>query len=110
VERSDTQRPRAMGLYLVLGVDSPKGITSADPGWKAALNAPDHWYDDSFSDGHWKAAIPYATPSDSAEDVTSINPVPTGPVVLLRHTFQEAKPIVSARLYATALGAYKFHI
>ena len=108
--RVDTQMPMIMCLYLVLQDGSTRVITSSDPGWKAAFNAPDHWYDDNFSDEHWKAAIPYATPADSADDVTSINPVPTGPVVLLRRTFQEAKPIVSARLYATALGAYKFHI
>jgi alpha-L-rhamnosidase len=31
-------------------------------------------------------------------------------VVMLRRSFQESKGIVSARLYATALGAYKFNI
>jgi alpha-L-rhamnosidase len=30
--------------------------------------------------------------------------------MILRHGFQLAKPVVSARLYATALGAYKFHL
>jgi alpha-L-rhamnosidase len=106
----NTQMPMSMCLYLELEDGSARVITSSDPGWKAAFNAPDHWYDDGFSDGSWKAAVPYATLVDSGDDVTSINPVPTGPVVILRHTFQEAKPIISARLYATALGAYKFHI
>ena len=29
---------------------------------------------------------------------------------LLRHDFDAGSPIISARLYATALGAYQFHI
>ncbi len=37
-------------------------------------------------------------------------PWPTGPVATLRHTFSQKTAVVSARLYATALGAYKFHI
>ena len=34
------------------------------------------------------------------------NPWPTGPVKLLRKPFDVRKPVTSARLYATALGAY----
>ena len=37
-------------------------------------------------------------------------PWPTGPVKMLRRGFEVAKPVRSARLYATALGAYKFWI
>ena len=38
------------------------------------------------------------------------NPWPTGPVKLLRHSFAISKPVISARLYVTALGAYRLQI
>jgi alpha-L-rhamnosidase len=38
------------------------------------------------------------------------NPWQTGPVKLLRHSFAISKPVTSARLYVTALGAYRFQI
>jgi alpha-L-rhamnosidase len=38
------------------------------------------------------------------------NPWQTGPVKLLRHSFEISKPVTSARLYVTALGAYRFQI
>jgi alpha-L-rhamnosidase len=90
--------------------DSVQVWTSASDGWKAALNAGDGWYVSQFDDSSWQKAEPYA-PNTGGFGATLVgDPWPTGPVVALRHTFAETKPIASARLYATALGAYKFHI
>ena len=38
------------------------------------------------------------------------NPWRTGPVKLLRHSFAVSGPVTSARLYVTALGAYRVQI
>ena len=46
----------------------------------------------------------------SMTDTAPGNPWPTGPVKLLRRKFDVSSPIVSARLYVTALGAYQVHI
>ena len=56
--------------------------------------------------------LSHSTPKDAGfgGGVGASHKLPTGPVVILRRSFDESKPIVSARLYATALGAYKFHI
>ena len=106
----DTRSPMSMCLYLLMEDGSTQVLSSASPGWKAALNAPEGWHTTGFKDASWKNAEPYTNNDPAAGDPNVGNPLPTGPVAILRHVFQEAKPIASARLYATALGAYKFRI
>ena len=106
----DTQTPMSMSLYLVGEDGSVRVLTSASEGWKAMLNAPAGWYEDRFDDSSWKRAENYL-PSASGTARASVGlPWPTGPAAALRREFIESKPVVSARLYATALGAYKFRI
>jgi alpha-L-rhamnosidase len=105
-----TQVPMSACLYLLFDDGTTQVITSADPGWKAAFNAPDGWHNSAFNDAAWKPAVAYHTDAPMMGDASLPNPTPTDPVMLLRHSFSEAKPVASARLYATALGAYKFHI
>jgi alpha-L-rhamnosidase len=106
----ETQTPMRMCLYLVMEDNSVKVLTSASAGWKAALNAADGWPSLQFDDSGWKSAEPFTPKPAMAGGSPLGDPWPTGPVTLLRHSFSEAKPIASARLYATALGAYKFHV
>jgi alpha-L-rhamnosidase len=106
----ETQFPMSMCLYLLMGDGSVQVLTSASPGWKAAMNASEDWYAKQFNDSSWNSAEPFSPKGTLMGDGDVGNPIPTGPVVILRHDFEESKPIVSARLYATALGAYKFHI
>jgi alpha-L-rhamnosidase len=106
----DTQIPMSMCLYLLMDDGSVQVLTSASPGWKAAMNASENWYAEQFDDSSWKSAEPFAPKSALMGGGDVGNPIPTGPVTILRHNFEESKPILSARLYATALGAYKFHI
>lgn len=109
-ERVETQSPMSMCLYLQMNDGSVQVLTSASPGWKAALNPPEGWSAEQFDDSSWKNAESFSTKGSLMGDSDVGNPIPTGPVVILRRGFAESKPIVSARLYATALGAYKFHI
>jgi alpha-L-rhamnosidase len=106
----ETQFPMSMCLYLLIDDGSVQVLTSATAGWRAAMNAPEGWYAERFDDSSWKPAEPYTPKQTQMGDGDVGNPVPTGPVVMLRRSFQESKGIVSARLYATALGAYKFNI
>lgn len=106
------QVPMSMVLLLQMKDGSLQMITSKSNDWKAELNAREGWHAPSFDDTSWRKAEPYKAerePGQSADGDPG-DPVPTGPVVLLRHSFEETKPIASARLYATALGAYKFHL
>ncbi len=106
----ESQAPMSMSLYLVMGDGSVQVLTSASDGWKAALNAGDEWTMEQYNDSSWKTAERFTPKSPEAGGSAVGYPWPTGPVTMLRRTFAESKAIASARLYATALGAYKFHI
>jgi alpha-L-rhamnosidase len=107
--RSET--PMSAELYLEMADGTVRVITTDDPSWKATMDAPESWYMPSSSDSSWTSAVPFAAQSDAFGAVEPLgNPLPTDPVVALRRDFDVAKPVRSARLFATALGAYKFHL
>ena len=99
--------PMSACLYIEMADGSAKVIRS-DESWKASLNVPAGWRAPSFSAADWKNAVRYVSndPEQQGSDVG--RPWPNGPVKMLRTTFGVTAPIRSARLYATALGAYKF--
>ena len=94
--------PMSACLYVLFRDGSTRTFTSATAGWTAELNAAPGW-EQPAAGQHWLAAVPHTDHDDGL-------PWPTGPVAALRRTFTEQQPVVSARLYATALGAYKFRI
>jgi alpha-L-rhamnosidase len=100
----NSRTPMSACLYIEKQDGSVQLITTGDSGWKAALNAPEGWNQLGFQDASWPAAIPAGGDSDTDR------PWPTGPVKMLRLSFAVEKPIRTARLYATALGAYRFWI
>lgn len=104
-----TRTPMSACLFIAFTDSSTKLFTSSVRGWKAALNAPDGWWHEDFPDASWEAAEPY-TPPPGGFDGGPGRPWPTGPVAALRRNFREDKAVVSARLYATALGVYKLRI
>lgn len=107
--RSET--PMSAELYLEMADGTVKVITTDEPGWKATMNATGSWYSSSLDDSSWASAIPFWEQRDAFGAVEALgNPLPTGPVVALRRGFNVARPVRSARLFATALGAYKFHL
>ena len=100
--------PMSACLYIELADGSVKLIRS-DESWKSMLNAPQGWTAPSFDGSAWKNAIRYVS-NDPTQPPDVGRPWPNGPVKMLRKGFDVAKPVRSARLYATALGAYKFWI
>ena len=106
-----SQTPMSAELYLEMQDGSAKVITTDNPGWKATMDAVGSWYMPGADDSAWASAMPFAAQRDAFGAVEPIgNPLPTDPVVFLRHDFNVAKPVRSARLFATALGSYKFHL
>ena len=77
---------------------------------RAALDAKLNWYTPEYDDSGWQHAIVYVPPPSPMSTAAIGNPWPTGPVKLLRHSFAISKPVTSARLYVTALGAYRMQI
>jgi alpha-L-rhamnosidase len=100
--------PMSACLYIELNDGSVKLIRS-DESWKAMLGAPQGWTASSFDAAGWKNAVRY-TSSDPQQGSEVGRPWPNGPVKMLRKGFDVKAPVRSARLYATALGAYKFWI
>ena len=104
------QSPMSAVLYAELADGSVKLWKTAAQDWRAALNASGNWQAADFNDSSWKAAIAYAPAVGDFDQTDPGNPWPTGPVKALRHNFEMAKGLVSARLYTTALGSYEMKI
>ena len=94
-------------LYIENADGSVQIEKSGEGDWRSALDPKTKWQSPDFDDTSWQHAIPYR-PQDGAESVG--RPWRTGPVKMLRRTFSVSRPVLSARLYATALGAYKFFL
>src|SRR5262249_33019806 len=105
-----SQVPMNALLYAEFNDGSVQVWRSGDPNWKATLNATGSWQQPAFDDSAWQAAIPYVPPSSQFDTGSFGNPWPTGAVKALRRGFDVAKPVASARIYATALGAYKLSL
>ena len=107
---SETIRtPMSACLYVEM-MDGSVKVWASGKEWKAALNAKQSWYSPEYGDSAWQSAIAYVPPASPMSTGALGNPWQTGPVKLLRHSFAISKPVTSARLYATALGAYRFQI
>jgi alpha-L-rhamnosidase len=107
---SETDRtPMSACLYVEMA-DGSVVVLASGKEWKAALNAEPGWYEPKYGDFAWQSAIAYVPPATPMSTASIGNPWQTGPVKLLRHSFEISKPVTSARLYVTALGAYRFQI
>lgn len=105
----DSQAPMSATVYVELADGSTQVFKSSATGWKASLDASGDWHSAGFDDAGWKDAIAYVPPSFSFDGPTG-DPWPTDSVKSLRKTFEATKKIASARVYVTALGAYKLSI
>jgi alpha-L-rhamnosidase len=105
-----SQTPMSAVLYVEAADGTVELFKSGPEGWRAALDAGGNWQTPEFNDAPWKQAIRYVPPDSNFETAELGNPWPTGPVKSLRRAFEVTKPVASARIYATALGAYKLLI
>lgn len=105
------QTPMNAVLYMEMADGSTKVIKTGEPEWKAQFNASGSWYIANYDDAGWSRVIPYAPEKDAFGGQDKLgDPLPTAAVAALRHNFRLTKQVASARLYATALGAYKFSL
>jgi alpha-L-rhamnosidase len=110
VETSDVvHTPMNACLYVEMA-DGSTMVFASGKEWKAALNAAPGWQEPKLDDSSWQNAIAYEPPKTPMSTDAMGNPWQTGPVKLLRHSFAIDKPVASARLYVTALGAYRMQI
>lgn len=109
-DTSTSQTPMSAVVYLEGEDGSVNLFPTGGSGWRAALNAGGDWQAPGLDDSSWKEAIRYVPPAAGFDNGDLGSPWPTGPVKSLRRSFEIAKPVASARVYATALGAYKLSI
>ena len=83
--------------------------TGSNSGWKASIHAAEGWTAAGGDDASWKPVVAYVQASGAGAEPIG-NPWPAQSVKALRHSFEVHKPVASARLYATALGAYQIFV
>src|SRR5581483_4467886 len=72
---------------------------TTESGWQVASDPATGWPEIGFDDSDWDAAAPADRNPGQAWPPTS--------AMLMRKRFEPKQPVVAARLYATALGAYE---
>jgi alpha-L-rhamnosidase len=100
--------PLSATLYVEFG-DGTNTTFASNPAWKTQIHPSGDWRLAEFNDSSWKNAVAWApAPEPSGEPLG--HPWIPDSVKALRHTFDIGKQIKSARLYATALGAYELFL
>jgi len=102
--------PMIATLYVENFDGSVQIFKTGEGEWRSSLNPSGNWQAAQFNDASWAAAVPFSGPGTTLSAQQPDHPWPTGPVKSLRRKFDVASPVRSARLYATALGAYKFYL
>jgi alpha-L-rhamnosidase len=106
LDENDVDRAVAPQMLACLVVEYMDGTTAVFVGgadWKTAIHAASGWQSNGFDDSGWKAAVPAAHPPDFHAWIPDS-------VKALRSSFKVSRPVKSARLYATALGAYELFL
>jgi alpha-L-rhamnosidase len=98
--------PPMIATLVVQYADGTTETFNSGTGWKTVLNAPEGWQAKSFDDTSWQQAVVWE-PRPGPSSAPLGHPWIPDSVKVLRHDFNVGSPIVSARLYATALGAYE---
>ena len=101
--------PPLIATLVVSFADGSTATYESDTKWKTATHAAAGWEQKGFDDSGWKAAEEWKQAPGPAEEPLGHPWIPDS-VKALRHTFEVSAPVTSARLYATALGAYEIFL
>ncbi len=77
--------------------------------WKTAIHAAAGWQQKGFDDAGWKSAVIWKQAPGPMSGPLGHPWIPDS-VKIMRQGFDVAKPVKSARVYATALGAYELYL
>ncbi|MGD0478743.1 MAG: family 78 glycoside hydrolase catalytic domain [Terracidiphilus sp.] len=101
--------PPMIATLVVEYADGTWASFSSNDRWKTALEAADGWQQKSFDDSAWKAAMVWQPLSGKRSESQGHPWIPDS-VKELRDVFSLNSAVKSARLYATALGAYEMSL
>jgi alpha-L-rhamnosidase len=105
-EAGDDMPPMIATLFVEYA-DGTIAAFGSDTTWKTAIHAAG-WHEQDFDDSGWKAAVAWTPPGPKSSPLG--HPWIPDLVKALRHNFEVKSPVKSARLYATALGAYELFL
>ncbi|MDR3741328.1 MAG: family 78 glycoside hydrolase catalytic domain [Terracidiphilus sp.] len=110
--RSAYEPANTLPMVATLFVEFADGTSqtfASDTSWKSSAKPGSGWQEKSFNDSDWvSAAVSKELPGPTSSPLG--HPWLPDSVKALRHGFAVAKPVKSARLYATALGAYNLFL
>ena len=101
--------PPTIATLAVEYADGTWATFSTNPKWKTSIHAPAGWQKPGFNDSGWKNCNRLYARSPARRQTPLGHPWIPDSVKSLRHTFQTSA-VKSARLYATALGAYELFL
>ena len=102
----------SLPMIATLFVEYKDGTTevfASGTSWKSSLEAAPGWQQKSFDDAGWKNAVVYKQAQGMRDEPMGHPWIPDS-VKALHHSFDVAKGVKSARLYATALGTYEMFL
>jgi alpha-L-rhamnosidase len=103
------EKAASLPLIVTLFVEYTDGSTevfASGTSWKSSVEPTSGWQLKSFDDAGWKSTVEWK-PAQGTRDGPLGHPWIPDSVKSLRHSFNVTKDVKSARLYATALGAYE---
>jgi alpha-L-rhamnosidase len=101
--------PPMIATLVVEYDDGTWASFASNAGWRTDAHAGEGWQLKDFDDAAWKQAIIWRPLSGKRSDALG-NPWIPDSVKALRREFSVSAPVKSARLYATALGAYELFL
>jgi alpha-L-rhamnosidase len=101
--------PPMIATLVVQYKDGSWTSFSSDRNWKTAIRPDSGWEQKDFDDAGWKAAVIWQPLSGKRSEALG-HPWTPDSVKSLRREFTIGNSVKSARLYATALGAYEMFL
>jgi alpha-L-rhamnosidase len=101
--------PPMIATLVVEYADGTWASFASGTDWKTATAPAGAWQEKNFDDAAWKAAVVWQPLSGKRSEALGEPWIPDS-VKELQNSFTVEKPVKSARLYATALGAYEMFL
>jgi len=101
--------PPMIATLVVEYEDGTREAFASSAKWKVAIHTGAGWWKENFDDSRWSNAVIWqGTPGPTSAPLG--HPWIPDSVKAMRHRFALSKGVKSARLYATALGAYQLFL
>jgi alpha-L-rhamnosidase len=101
--------PPMIATLVVEYKDGTVATFASGTDWRTAIHTAPGWEQKGFDDSAWKTVVAWSQAPGPMSQPLGHPWIPDS-VKTLRHTFEVSQPVKSARLYATALGAYYLNL